>query len=294
MRSALLATSVVLALSACAVMAPDEPPEGAPAKELVWAVTADHQLIKFNAGQPRRVLERKPLGGLAAGDAIVGIDFRVSRGVLFAVSRAGRLYTVDTGTGMLKPVGAAPSAIALEGQSFGIDFNPVADRVRVVSDTGQNLRLHPETGAAVDFDPDTPGVQPDPRLAYAPGDVNAGKAPQVVGAAYTYNKRDDKLTTNYAIDRAQGVLVTQGSIEGMLPVVSPNTGRLFTVGSLGLSGVRDASFDIADVNNQAYASIVAGGDTRTRLYRIDLSSGRAALVGTIGDGTALRGMAIEP
>jgi hypothetical protein len=90
------------------------------------------------------------------------------------------------------------------------------------------------------------------------------------------------------------VLVTQGSVEGMLPVVSPNTGRLFTVGSLGLPGVRDASFDIADIDNQAYASIAAGADTRTRLYRIDLASGRATLVGTIGDGTALRGMAIEP
>jgi len=295
---------LVSALAACgAVPSPStvpygaptsDEPAGAPAKEVVWAVTADHQLIHFNAGQPQRVLQRRPVTGLAAGDALVGIDFRVARGVLYALSRAGRPYTLDTASGALKPVGDAPAALPLSGTAFGVDFNPVADRVRVVSDSGQNLRLHPDTGAVVDFDPNTPGLQPDPALAYAPGDAHAGKPPQVVGAAYTYNKRDDKLTSNYAIDRALGVLVTQGSVEGASPVVSPNTGRLSTVGPLGLGPLVDASFDIADINNQAYAALRKPGDARTRLYRIDLGSGRAHLMGTVGDGAPLRGMAIEP
>lgn len=291
-RGAALAGLVALAaLSACTSV-PE--PQGAPAKELAWAVTAEHELIKFNAGQPQRVLERRPVTGLAAGDTLVGIDYRVARGVLYALSAGGRLYTLSTATGALSPVGSAPAAVPLTGGPWGVDFNPAADRVRVVSAGGQNLRLHPDTGAVVDFDANTPGLQTDPALAYAPGDTNAGKAPQVVGAAYTYNKRDEKLTTNYAIDRALGVLVTQGTVEGVAPAVSPNTGRLFTVGTLGLGPLTDVAFDIADLNNKALAAVRTGGDARTRLYEVDLSNGRARLVGTVADGAALRGLAIEP
>jgi outer membrane protein assembly factor BamB len=257
-------------------------------------VTADHQLIAFNAGRPQQLLARRVLQGLAPGDALVGIDFRVARGVLYALSRNGRLYTLDTATGVLQAVADAPAALALSGSAFGVDFNPVADRLRVVSDSGQNLRLHPDTGAVVDFDPNAPGLQPDPALAYAAGDANAGKTPQVVGAAYTYNQRDDKLTTNYAIDRALGALVTQGSVEGVAPVVSPNTGRLFTVGPLGLGPLQDASLDITDVGNHAFLAARTASDARTRLYRVDLASGRARLLGTIGDGAALRGLAVAP
>lgn len=267
-------------------------PVGPPSRETVWAITADHQLIRFNGGQPQRVLERKPVTGLVAGERLVGMDYRVARGVLYAVSDAGRVYTLNTGSGALQSL--SKGTVALSGQAWGMDFNPVADRIRLVSNTGQNLRLHPDTGELVDFDPMQPGVQPDPDLSYAPGDVQAGRAPQLVAAAYTYNKQDDKLTTNYAIDRAQGMLVTQGSREGVQPVVSPNSGRLFTVGPLGLGPLLDAAFDIADVDNAALAAITTASAPRTTLYRIDLSTGQARRIGLVGDGSPLVGMAIEP
>lgn len=287
-QPAWLAMASAVLLTACASLEP----EGTPTRQTVWAVTADHQLIRFNGGQPQRILERKPLRGLAANEEVAGIDYRVSRGVLFALTQAGRLYTVETATGMLTPVSNA--ATALQGQAWGVDFNPAADRVRVVSDTGQNLRLHPETGVLVDFDPATAGVQADPALAYAPGDINAGKSPQIVAAAYTYNKQNDKLTTNFAIDRAAGALVTQGSREDASTPVSPNTGRLFTVGALGLGPLQEVAFDIADVDNTALAAIRTPEQHRTMLYRIDLGTGQAQRVGTVADGVALRGLAIEP
>lgn len=290
LAKASLALAALLGLSACAT--PE--PEGSPAKEFAWALTQDHQLVRFNTGQPQRILERKSVTGLDAGEVLLGIDYRVSRGVLFALSSQGRLLTVDTATGALKQMGSPGVSVELKGQSFGFDFNPAVDRIRVVSDTGMNLRLHPETGAQVDSNPDKPGVQPDPPLFYAGSDVNSGKAPQVVAAAYTYNTRDEKLTTNYVIDRALGTLVLQGSLEGRQPVVSPNTGQLFTVGPLGLGPLSDVSFDISDVNNTALVSAVQQGQTATRLYRIDLATGKATRLGTVGNGQALRGLAIEP
>lgn len=292
-RTLTLALSA-LALASCTTppVEPADPPEGPLQRETVYGLTDQHELLRFNAGQPRRILDRKPLQGLAAGDAVVGIDYRVARGVLYALTRSGALYTVDTATGRLTRVGSSPIGLTLPEGAYGVDFNPVADRIRVVSGRF-NLRLHPDTGAAVEFDPATPGLQPDPELHYAAGDASAGRLPDVVAAGYTYNKTDDRLTTNYALDRAAGTLVMQGSREGLTPVVSPNTGRLTTVGPLGLGPLADASLDIADVSGVALAGLRRAGGA-ARLYRIDLGSGRATLVGTIGDGKPLRGLAIEP
>lgn len=263
-------------------------------KENVFALTADHTLIAFNAGQPQRVLSRTKVSGVAPGDALVGIDYRVARGVLFALSRQGRLYTLDTGTGTLTQVGSAPAALPLAGTLFGFDFNPAADRIRVVGEGVQNLRLHPDTGAVVDGNPAQPGLQPDGALTYVAGDAHAGKTPAIVAAGYTYNKQDEKLTTNYAIDRRLGTLVMQGSREGATPVVSPNTGQLRTVGALGLGELDDATLDIADVSNAAFAAVRRAGGGRTQLYLVDLETGRASLIGTVADGGPLLGMAIEP
>lgn len=273
-RRAALAATALTAVAGCASL-PE--PRGPARPETIVAVTDAAQLIRFNAGQPQRVLDRKPISGLPAGETLIGIDYRVARGVLFALSSGGRLYTVDTATGALKPVG--DKIVPLAGKRFGVDFNPVADRIRVVSDSGLNLRLHPDTGAI---------AATDPALSY----VDGSAAPGVVAAGYTYNKDDDKLTTNFAIDANAGTLVRQGSLEGAQPVVSPNTGKLATVGALGTGPVEDASFDIADVNNAAVAALKIAG--RTRLYAVDLRSGNATLLGTVGDGRALWGMAIEP
>lgn len=248
--------------------------------ETIYAVTDAAELIRFNAGQPQQLQARLPLQGLAAGDRLVGIDFRVSRGVLYALSASGRLYTLDTATARLSPVGNAPP-VALTGQHFGFDFNPAADRVRVVSDSGMNLRLHPDTGVQ---------VAADAPLARVAG--QAGAAPSIAGAAYTYNKTNDKLTTNYAIDLTAGALVTQGTAETVQPAVSPNSGQINVVGALGTGALDDASFDIADTNNAALAALRSGG--RTRLHLVDLASGRATLIGSVGDGRALWGMAIAP
>jgi len=251
-------------------------------KATVHAVTADAELISFAAAQPGRITAKRPLAGLPAGEKLVGIDYRVARGVLYALSSSGRLYTLDAASGQLKPV-AATSAASLPAGTIAFDFNPVADRIRVVAADGTNLRLHPDTGAL---------AATDPKVHYDASDVAKGQMPRLGGAAYTYNKKNEKLTTNYAIDLARGTLVTQGSIEGKEPGVSPNTGTLFTVGALGTGPMDDVAFDIADIDNTALAAVTRSG--RTHLYVIDLATGRGRDVGVIGSGRPLWGLAIEP
>lgn len=263
--------------------------------EFVFAINQQHELIRFNAGEPQRVLARLPLTGLAAGERVVGMDFRVARGVLYVLADSGQLYTANTATASLTPVGAATGDAVgpqLKNQRVGVDFNPAADRIRVVTATGHNWRLHPDTGAWVDGNAAQDGVQADGALVYAPEDAQSGVKPVVVAAAYTYNKDNEKLTTNYAIDVAGGRLVMQGSREGSTPSVSPNTGQLRTVGALGVPRQADAAFDIADTNNAALAALSDG--RRTRLFQISLETGQARLLGMVDKGQALLGMAIEP
>jgi hypothetical protein len=280
-----------LALAGCALA--EREVQGPPRKETLVGVTETNRLVRFNAGQPQNPTVVGDIAGLQAGESVVGIDYRVNRGVLFALGSTGRLYTLDAKTARATPVGPSPLAVALDGREFGFDFNPAVDRIRIVSDAGQNFRGHPDTGAAVDADAGAPGLQADGKLAYAAGDPHAGKAPRVVAAGYTYNKQNEKITTNFAIDAAAGTLVMQGTREGATPVVSPNTGQLFTVGALGIGSFSRASLDISDVNNAAYLGADVEGSRGTRIYSVDLATGRATFIGTVG-GERLRGLAIEP
>jgi hypothetical protein len=285
-----LAATAAVALTGCASMSEQMGPARA---EKAVAVTTSHLFIKFNAGQPQKILASMPIKGLAPGESILGIDYRVSKDTLYALGSSGRLYTLNEDTAQLTPVGAAPFAVKLDGTMFGFDFNPTVDRIRVISNTAQNLRLHPDTGAVVDSNPNVEGVQIDGSLTYAANDANAGKKPGIVGAAYSYNKADPKITTNYALDAATGALVTQGSREGTTPAVSPNTGQLFTVGKLGLN-FEDAAFDIQALSDVAFAALNGKELKGTRLYTLDLKTGAAQFIGTIGTNEGIRGLAMEP
>jgi len=253
--------------------------------ETLWLVDQAHQLIKVKAAAPNKVTEQKPLIGLASNETLVGIDYRVAYGVLFALSDKGQLYSIDTGSGKVTAAGPVLPTGQLKKGQFGFDFNPVADRIRVVNEHGQNLRLHPETAALASV---------DPQLQYADKDANFGKKPSIVAAAYTYNQQDSTLTTNYAIDKTNGTLVTQGSKEGSTPAVSPNTGLLFTAASLGLQSPQQIAFDISDLSNLSFIAVSTSAEPASTLYQLDLQTGQNKKLGTLADGQALLGMAIEP
>ena len=285
-----LAVLTVASLAACTTMTPES--EGMERAEKAVAVTATNKLLKFNAGRPGRILATLNITGLQAGETLLGIDYRVAKDQLYALGSSGRLYTLNEDTAAATVVGM-PFAVKLDGTQFGFDFNPTVDRIRVVSNTGQNLRLHPDTGAVVDSNATLEGVQTDGKLAYAAGDVNFGKAPIAVGAAYSYNKADTKITTNFALDAATGALVTQGSREGVMPAVSPNTGQFFTIGSLGMA-FNNASFDIQALSDVAFAALNSDTSMASRWVTIDLKTGSAKSLGSIGGGERVVGIALEP
>jgi hypothetical protein len=267
---------------------------GAPYKEELVALTADQQLVRFVASYPARLTLRQRLTGLPDGDAVADIDYRVARGVLYGITQQGRVVTIDPWTAKVTVVSTSLPAVSWGGQRVGMDFNPSVDRIRVVSAGGMNLRLHPDTGAVIDSQPQEPGLQTDKPLAYVSGDPNAGKAPEVTAVAYTYNKDNEKITTLFGIDRTQGVLVRHGSVEGVQPFVSPDSGRLSTVGALGLGKLLDVTFDISDLRYLGLAAVRTQAEPRSVLVDVNLQTGAATALGVIGDGEPVIGLAIVP
>lgn len=251
-----------------------------PRVETIFAVTTNNNLLCFSSGTPDQVTS-VAITNLPPGESIVGIDFRPATGQLYAVSSASRLYLINTATGAATPVSGAALSPPLNGSSFGFDFNPVVDRIRLVSNTGQNLRLNPITGGV---------AATDTNLAYKAGDPNFGVSPSVVGVAYTNNLAGSSLTTLYGIEATQARLVLIGSPNGTPD--SPNTGLLTTVGALGVNPGTQVGFDIAPRTGAAFASFTASGASNSQLYTINLATGAATPVGTIGGGEVVRAIAV--
>jgi hypothetical protein len=245
-RLAILAGLSVLATSAYATK--------------LYATTDKGALVSFDSSTPGTIDSSVMITGLQSGETVLGIDFRPNGGSLYALGSSSRLYKLNRTTGVATQVGSVFSTM-LMGNKFGFDFNPTVDRIRVVSDMGQNLRLNPITGAVAAV---------DTNLAYAGTDVNAGMTPNIVGSAYTRNFVGGGTTTLYNIDSKLDVLTTQ---------VPPNAGTLNTVGSLGIDVTDVAGFDIAGEDLTFAALHTSSGQG---LYSIDLMTGNASLMGAIG------------
>jgi len=249
----------------------------------VLAATTGGQLVEFRSDQPGVVTTRAAaITGLNAGEIVVGMDFRPSNKQLYAVTNHSRIVTINTTTGAATPVGPAFAPV-LTGNAFGVDFNPVADRLRIVSDTEQNLRVDPGTGALAGT---------DTALAYVAGDVNAGQNPNVMAAAYTNNMHPPApATTLYVIDTERDVLARLGGVDG---VPSPNTGELRTVGPLGFDAGSDvASYDIAP-DGTSLALLTGAGGANPSLYSVSLATGSAVLIGRVGGGVTPTAIAVVP
>lgn len=254
------------------------------------ALTDNDQLLTFDSTNPGNVLDSVEVSGLRRGEDLVGIDFRPADGRLYGVSDRDQLYAIELSSGLATPVGSL-LALGLSGNRFGVDFNPVVDRLRLVGDSNQNLRINPNDGTSVDGDPAAPGVQGDTNLAYDPSDPLAGRDPDAVAAAYTNSFIGAAATTLYLLDARSNSLVRQGGLNVPPGTPSPNGGQLFTVGSLGTNIGKRAGFDIA-TDGTAFAALqVRNGQGPSRLATVDLNTGAATLLGRIGDGQAIDGLA---
>jgi hypothetical protein len=247
---------------------------------LVFGVTSSNKLVTFSSLNPTTLLSSKPITGLINGENVLGIDFRPANGTLYGYTGYNRVITIDTTTGAATALGTPANLV---GNSYGFDFNPVPDRIRVVNDNEQNIRVNPNDGTL---------AATDGPLAYQAMDPLFGTDPNVVGAAYTNSVAGATATTLYYLDSRFNSLATSPS---------PNSGFMQTVAFFDFDFSQVAGFDIAPANNAAYAALQPeGGGLSSRLYAIDLTAGlpnrpnRGVIIGTIGGGEAIVGIALAP
>jgi hypothetical protein len=244
----------------------------------VLAMTETNKLISFNNATPQKLCTSAAVTGLQNGENVLGIDTRPADGALYAVGSTGRIYTIDatTAAATLKSTLVADAAdttnpfTALEGGEFGVDFNPVPDRLRVVSNTSQNLRINVDTGATT-----------------TDATLNPGAA-GATAAAYTNSFAGAGTTTLYVFDVANDRLMIQGQPSG-----NPNNGDLQAVGQLGIDVQASTGFDIGGVNNSAVAAVTLAAAATSELHTINLTSGAATRVNAIGGGERVRGLTLN-
>ena len=222
-------------------------------------------LVSFEARKPGKTGPVVKVSGLTGGDnALIGIDYRVQDGKLYGVGNnapSAGVYAIDPRTGVATQL--TRLTVPLSGNTFGVDFNPAANALRVVSDTGQNLRQpFAMAGAA---------TVADGALSYAAPAVATG----INGAAYTNNDLDAATaTTLFDLDTTLDQVAIQSPA---------NAGTLVATGKLGFDAKNSTGFDIYSTLSEAKAvdndalTVIGGA-----LYTIDLLTGATAGLGAVG------------
>ncbi|MFE5755184.1 DUF4394 domain-containing protein [Streptomyces massasporeus] len=233
-----------------------------------FGISGDGTLMAtFTTDRPQVLDWVRVVTGLSGDTGLIGIDFRVQDGLMYGVGNKGGIYTIKTPPATTDVVVTKVSQLqyALHGANFGVDFNPAADRLRVISDNGQNLRHNLNDHSTVqDLNLTTPPVE--------------GTTKGVSAAAYTNNDLNAATATT---------LVDINTTTDQVVLQSPaNNGTLAPTGSLGIDAGINAGMDIYStlsggktVDNAAFASLTPNGAGTPSLYGINVFTGQATSIG---------------
>ncbi len=242
----------------------------------VFGLTADQRLVKFRSNRPRQLREIGVVSPLQAADtSLVGIDFRVQDGQLYGVGNAGGIYIIDTSTAAPTLVSQLSVPLDVNATFFGVDFNPAANRLRIISDQGQNLAHNIDDGATAGTTLVNGMLNDPPPAVQVPPTIAKG----VTGAAYTNNDLPpggaSTATTLFDIDTVRDQVSIQAP---------PGAGTLSPTGKLGVDTDVAVGFDIytqlqkgVAISNAGFASLVVGGVTG--FYSVNLLTGKATRIG---------------
>jgi hypothetical protein len=212
-------------------------------------LTADNRLVAIDT-TTHRAAAPVALRGLEG--QLIGIDIRPADGKLYGVTSMNAIVTIDPATGATTAV----SKLSMPFESGGratVDFNPVADRLRLMGMNGTSLRINVATGE----------VTRDGSHKYQPGTPLAETTPRIVAGAYSDSVAGTKTTMLFTID----TLLRQLNLQA-----PPNDGVQQPKGEIAASLPAGVGFDIlSDGQGGNQAFLLAGGS----LHLVSLESGRA-------------------
>lgn len=249
--------------------------------ERIVGLTEANRIVIFDSATPTNTGQARAITGLG-GQSLVGIDVRPADGQLYGLGNSGGVFRISLADGnavaslVSTLVDAAGAPVALSGTNFGIDFNPVPDRLRVVSDADQNLRINVDTGVTLT----------DGTLAYVDG--NAGTNPEIVDAAYTNSFTPSPRTPPPGTQ----LFYLDSNLNQLVTTANPNAGELTAVGAAG-NPSPNSGLDISGVTGTTYAfwDRMGGLDG---FFTLNLAGG-VLTADFIGDGTiGIADIAVAP
>jgi hypothetical protein len=236
---------------------------GTASAQSIVALVGDNTIAMINP-TTRKVTANWPVKGV---QKLAGIDVRPTDGMLYGVTADGWIVTIDVKTGAATKKAELSTKLP-SGVTATVDFNPVADRLRLIGSDGTNLRVNVDDGKVV----------VDGALKFAETDMHKGEKPNVVAGAYSNSFKGSKETALYDIDMTIGALFKQAP---------PNDGVLNTIGKFGFKLSGPVAFNIVASEDGKNSAWLAHGGT---LYAVDLATGKASeavkfsgLKGTIRD-----------
>jgi uncharacterized protein DUF4394 len=258
------AVATASAMAALVVATPGTS-HAAPPRLLAFGITDDGtRMAAFNTDDPGTLNWFKRIDGLVGDTAVIGLDFRVQNGLLYMVGNKGGIYTVQIPPAVPNPLLTKVSqlSVPLQGTNFGVDFNPAADRLRIISDTGQNLAHNLANSSTATNTPLT---------------TDGATTHGVTGAAYTNNDLNSATaTTLFDINTTSDQVVIQSP---------PANGLLVPTGSLGFDAGVNTGFDIFSdlsagktISNTAFATLTPAGASTSTFYTVDVLTGATTSV----------------
>ncbi len=200
--------------------------------------------------------------GLAAGDRFVGIDLRPMDNRVYGVTLSSQLYTINETTGAATWVAALSMPVINASLGYGIDFNPVADfagatSLRLVSSAGSNFAVNATTGMV-------------------------GNAASNIGMGYTAVAYSNSMPLPAAAPPSTALYYIDSTTDTLSRASSAfNAPTITAVGGLGVDALKANGFEILG-DGRAFAALNLddGSSLATGLYRINLATGAASLLGT--------------
>jgi len=229
--------------------------------ELIYGLQGSDRIVSFDSASPMALLSNRAITGLGAGEVLVGLDVRPANELLYSLATNGNLYSFNDNGATIAATLIGNISTFLVGTNFGFDFIPTTDRLRVVNDGDQNLRLNPNNAVSI-----VDGT-------VNPSDLN------LIGSAYTNSFSGATSTVLYGIDSLTASLMRS---------TNPNAGSYVGVGSLGLGAIDTRArigLDISGVTGIGYLGY------NDWLYTVDLVTGAATAIGGIG-ATNVRGLTV--
>lgn len=244
------------------------------AQQQFTGLTTGNQIFQFTASTTSAPTGLTAVSGLVGTDRLVGIDYNPnSPGQLVGLgydtsTGLGRVYSIDS-AGAATQINANTINFGSGVTQFGVDFNPQAGALRIVTDRAGNGSTGEQRTTADGFENNFRIAAAGTGAVFYDGDLSVQNG--VRAAAYTNNVAGATSTVLYVVDSdSSNGLATLRTIgvpnSGVVSATGPTLGREYD----GFDIVTNGGVDTAYVANAS------------RFFTLNLSTGSETLLGNFG------------